>query len=257
MKYLRAIGNFLKSLFTSTPFVEEPKKLEQEQPSLPGLEKPVEVPATIKPPWKSKAETFIGKEETDSKFNKFLSKYWPKTGLNYKTIIGTSFAWCGLFAAMLFSETGYEYISNGAGARNWAKNGQEIVWYQNGIPEGAIIHLNHGFDCNSSKNNHVTLANGACAIQDIIETKKDAKGVYQPVLVNGKPVLKSGATFDGLGGNQNNAVRISTYPVKEICAVRWPKYQIIDKVKIPVPLPGKVTKSLKCTTNGKGGQTTR
>lgn len=163
------------------------------------------------------AKKYAGKTETDSSFNKWLSGFWPKAGLpSYKTIIGTSFAWCGLFVLAMNSEVGQKWASGAAGAKNWAKYGVAIDWKKNGIPRGAIMHLNHN-SCGSGSGNHVTFADGDCTAADL---------------------AKPGATVPGFGGNQGNTVKRSNYAVKEVCAVRWPS---------EVPLPGPVTKSINCS----------
>jgi hypothetical protein len=95
------------------------------------------------------------------------------------------------------------------------------------MPQGAIVVNNHRFDCSAGSGNHVTLANGNCAAADL---------------------TKKGASFDALGGNQNNAVRVTTYDAREICHVRWPKEK---------PLPGPVVKSENCTSGKIGKESTR
>lgn len=172
------------------------------------------------------AKKHKGKKETDSVFNKWLSGFWKIVGLSgYKTIIGTSFAWCGLFIAAMNSEAGLEWIKNGAGARNWAKYGVEVEWKKNGIPRGAVIHINS--NCGSGSGNHVTFADGDCTAEYL---------------------AKSGSTVPGFGGNQSNTVKRSAYAVSKICAVRWPK---------EIPLPKKITKNVNCDKETDKGETTR
>lgn len=164
------------------------------------------------------AKKHEGKSEFDSKFNSYLSGFWKRVGLpNFKTIIGTSFAWCGLFVAAMNIEAGQEFLTKGARAREWAKYGVEIDWKKDGIPRGAVIHINGAGKCSSSEANHVTFADGDCTPEDL---------------------AKPGAAFSGFGGNQSNRVKRSIYPVKNLCAVRWPSE--IEK-------PGKITKSVDCT----------
>lgn len=163
------------------------------------------------------SKKYEGKKETDPTFNKWLSGFWAIVGLrNYKTIIGTTFAWCGLFIAAMNSEVGQEWIANGAGAKNWAKYGQEIKWKENGIPRGAVVHLDHDCDCKGDSN-HVGFADGDCTAEDL---------------------KKPGAKVNIFGGNQSNAVNTRSFPVCEICAVRWPK---------EIELPGKILKSVNCS----------
>lgn len=181
-----------------------------EEPTLPPATGRVENPSY------TEAKKYAGKSESNAAFVAWLSKYWPKTGLNYKTIIGSSFAWCALFVVAVQSDTGQKYIAS-ASAKAQAKTGLEIVYKTNGIPRGAIVHLNHSGNCSSGSNNHVTFADGDCT----------------PAEVN-----KAGSTFAGFGGNQGNAVKRSIYKTSTICAVRWPA---------EVPKPGLITKSVNCT----------
>lgn len=172
------------------------------------------------------AKKHAGEKETDSRFNRYLSAFWRIVGLpNYKTIIGASFAWCGLFVAAMNSEAGLKWIANGAGARNWAKYGVEIDWRKNGIPRGAVMHLNHAGNCSSGSGNHVTFADGDCTAAEL---------------------AKPGAQVPGFGGNQSNTVKRSLFGVKEICAVRWPAE--IEK-------PGPITQSVNCAGGSSGGST--
>lgn len=103
--------------------------------------------------------------------------------------------------------------------------------------------MNHGGDCKSTKGNHVSQANGDCAPGDIVEMKKDVNGVYQST---GK--FKKGATIDLYGGNQGDTWKVTTYPVTEICSVRWPA---------DYTPPQTVTKSVKCTSGSSGVESTR
>lgn len=188
----------------------------------PRILKPLPVD---KAPWLTEAKKHKGKAESDSVFNRYLSGFWKLVGLpNYKTIVGTSFAWCGLFVAAMLYNVGLPWQKDGAAARNWAKYGQAIEWSKDGIPRGAIVHINHNGLCSSGKGNHVAMADGDCTPQD----------------------LRSGA-INLYGGNQGNQAKVSAFPVEHICAVRWPAES--DK-------PGKVVESKGC--KGKpGGESTR
>lgn len=198
---------------------------------LKPVAKPVEQTSEEKkksPPWYLFALKYKGQNESNTAFNKFVSSFWKIVGLpSYKTIIGTSFAWCGLWIALTLNQTGFEWSKDGASARSWSSYGQAIDWKKNGIPQGAIIHINHNSNCNSGSSNHVTMANGDCTAEDL---------------------LKKGATFGALGGNQGNEVKVSVYDVKEICAVRWPP---------KVALPAKVLKSENCTGKATPNESTR
>lgn len=169
------------------------------------------------------ANKYLGEGEKKPGFVAFLSKYWPKTGLNYKTIIGSSFAWCALFVVAMQSDTGQKYIASAA-AKSHAKTGIEIDWKNDGIPRGAIVHLDHDCDCKGDSN-HVGFSNGRCSASDL---------------------QKPGATVAILGGNQSNAVNIKAFKVCEICAVRWPA---------EVEKPGPVVQSENCSTTEPAGST--
>lgn len=172
------------------------------------------------PPWYSFAKTFDGKGESDSAFSKMMSAKWPLVGLNLGTIAKSWAAWCGLAMAVALSGVGIDYQKNGALARNWAKYGQEVNWKVDGIPKGAIVQINHT-KCGNEASNHVAVANGDCTAAQL---------------------LKAGATIDLYGGNQGNSWKNSTFSAGTICAVRWPK-DVKD-----FPLPGKITKSEKCSS---------
>ena len=187
-------------------------------------------PAGKNPPWYDEAKKFQGKKETDPAFNKEMSKKWSLFGMNLGTISQSWAAWCGLAMAVALSGVGVDYAKNGALARNWAKYGVEINWKQDGIPKGSIIHINHSGDCKSSSSNHVAQAEGDCTVADL---------------------TSPGAYIDLYGGNQGNTWKVSTFPVKEICAVRWPK-DVKD-----YPKPGPVTKSEKCSSKKPSGDSTR
>lgn len=179
------------------------------------------------PPWYTYAKKFMGKKETDSEFAKFMIPKWSLVGLNLNTIATSWAAWCGLAMAVALSGVGIDYAKNGALAKNWGSYGIEINWERDGIPQGAIVHINGSGDCKSSKNNHVAQANGYCTSKDL---------------------LKPGATIDLYGGNQGNTWKVSTYSASKICAVRWPK----DYEK-----PGPVSKSDNCSAKSASNESTR
>lgn len=200
----------------------------------------------VNPAYKE-AKKYEGQGENSPWFVKWLSAFWklPEVGLpNFKTIIGASFAWCGLFFAAMHSETGLSIVKGAAGAANWRKAGVEIVWQRDGIPQGAEVELDHDGNCDG-KNNHITWADADCAPQDLIEMTKDAAGVWKPTK---SPAVRKNVTWPGYGGNQGNMVKTSRYGVKEICTVRWPH---------EIKKPGPVTKSVGCLGPGQGGESTR
>lgn len=195
---------------------------------------PEESVTTI-PPWLAEAKKHEGKKETDSAFSAFMTKFWAKVGLpGYKGIAGSARAWCALFIVMALSGAGFSYLSKGgAGAANQGKNyGQVVDWKKNGIPRGAIVHVN-SVKCGSGSNNHVTFADGDCAAGDIVDSA-------------GRVVASS--TFPGFGGNQGNQAKTSWYRVSTVCNVKWPP---------EVPLPPRVEKSNGCNGKPASGESTR
>lgn len=177
-------------------------------------------------PWLEKAKESEGRKENEATFSRWLSGFWRIVGLpHYKTIVGASFAWCGLFVAASLYNVNMPWQKNGAGARNWAKYGQEIEWRKVGVPRGAIVHINHKANCSSGSSNHVAFSDGDCAAADL---------------------LKPGATINLFGGNQGNTAKVSGFGAREICAVRWPP---------GVDLPAPVTKSSGCSGKSTGGST--
>lgn len=176
----------------------------------------------------NEAKKYAGKSEYDKKFGPWLAGFWSKAGLpGYKTIIGSAFAWCGLFLLAMNTQVGQKYIAGAAGARNWAKYGVEIDYKKNGAPRGAVVHINHGFNCNSASGNHVAFLDGDCTALDM---------------------TKKGGTIPLYGGNQSDKVKRSTFSNREICEVRWPA---------EVELPGKVEKSVDCGGQSGSSESTR
>lgn len=191
------------------------------------LELRPEARAPINPAY-LEAKKYAGKKETDSTFNKYLSGFWAKVGLSsYKTIVGTTFAWCGLFIFAMNTEVGQKAISGAAGAKNWAKYGVEVNWKRDGIPQGAVIHINNAGNCTSAASNHVTFADGSCT-PEYLSTK--------------------GAVVPGYGGNQSDQVKRSDYSVSKVCQVRWPS---------EIELPARITKNISCGSGSDAGESTR
>ncbi len=98
-------------------------------------------------------------------------------------------AWCSSVLNAAADETGYHKTDN-ALAISWAKYGQDTG---ENVPEGAIVVLDMG------KSYHVTLADKAFN-------------------------RKNNSFFSGIGGNQSDSVKVTTYPTKKIVACRnWLK----------------------------------
>lgn len=207
------------------------------------LEPKKDVPAPSLPDGKAnpayiEARKYIGKKESDSAFGKWLSTYWRGVGLpHYKTIIGASFAWCGLFVFMANTNVGQEYIDRAAAAKSSERYGISIDFKKDGVPQGAVAHVNHNGKCGkesgASSGNHVGFTDGACPVSHFM----DASGK-----------LKRGATIPILGGNQGNMVKRSYYPIEDICEIRWPK---------EIAKPGPVTKAIDCDSGSSSGESTK
>jgi hypothetical protein len=189
-----------------------------------GNKKKSEVPKA--PPWYLFAKRYSGKNENEPEFNREMSKKWSLFGMNLGTIAQSWAAWCGLAIAVSLSGVGLKYAKDGSLARNWGKYGVAIDWKKDGIPKGAIVWINHNSNCSSSSSNHVTMADGDCAPQD----------------------LKPGSYFNGYGGNQGNTWKVSPYPIADICAVRWPS---------DYAPRGKISKSIGCSGASGGKESTR
>jgi hypothetical protein len=186
-----------------------------------------EEPKKKPPAWFVWGKKYEGKNENDPAFNREMSKRWAVFGMNLGTIKENWAAWCGLACAVTLIGANVGYQKDGSLAKNWDKYGVPIAWKVDGIPQGAIIRINHSYNCSSASGNHVTQADGDCTSADL---------------------LKPGATFNGYGGNQSNTWKVSTYSAREICSVRWPK----ETAK-----PGKILRSINCTGKKSGPESTR
>jgi len=179
------------------------------------------------PPWYSAAKKYEGKKETDSKFAAIMVPLWKKLfNRSIGTIATSSAAWCGLGMAAALYWGGQSWQKGGEMAKAWQNYGIAIDWRKDGIPKGAIVQINHS-KCGSSSSNHVAQANGDCSASDL---------------------LKKGATLDLYGANQQNAWKVSTYSVGEVCAVRWPPNY---------PKPPKIEKSSGCSSGSRDNESTR
>ncbi len=173
------------------------------------------------------AKKYEGQGEKNKGFIAFMSGFWAKAGLpGYKTIVGSAFAWCGLFVLAMNTQVGQKVITGAAGAKNWSKYGVEIDYKHNGAPKGAVVHINHKGNCNSWSNNHVAFLDADCTAEDL---------------------TKSGGVIPLYGGNQSDKVKRSIFSNREICEVRWP---------MEVEPPGKITESVGCN-GGSGNESTK
>jgi hypothetical protein len=181
--------------------------------------------------WMATINAMMGMKETDKKLQSILVPYWKSLyGLAYYTLIGTTFAWCGLEVGYVYKVNGFNVPKLGAAAKTWgtAKAGIPINWKRDGIPHGATTHIDHECDCRGG-GNHVGFAKGDCSPQDL---------------------AKPGATIGIRGGNQSNSVKDSNFKACEICAVHWAD-------RDPNNPPPKITKSNGCSSGAYTPESTR
>lgn len=163
-----------------------------------GMTKADELPKIPPSPTPWRDWLIVRKGWTEFDHDVELSKGWPLVGLpQYKSVIGTVHAWCGMVLATDLHECGYKFPKGAAGARNWDKYGTPINWKVDGIPMGAIVRIEH-----------VTGAHVTTADRD-----------HNP----GELIL------DALGGNQSNSINVTRFSVSgrahghdEIVWVGWP-----------------------------------
>lgn len=129
-----------------------------------------------------------------------LSKGWVLTHYckDYKTVIGTEHAWCGMSLATALHSDGYSYALDCEAASAWDDYGIAVDWKRLGIKLGDIICIRH-----ASGGRHVTTAYRDHAIGELVA--------------------------DCLGGNQGDSICVKRYqlnPAVEshdtIVAVRRP-----------------------------------
>jgi peptidoglycan hydrolase-like protein with peptidoglycan-binding domain len=198
-------------------------------------------------PWLTAVKKYSGLSETNPVLVKVIAPMWKKVGLGYKDLSGSARAWCAIGVVFGLFSTGYVYVSKrGASAAQQGQVGQAIDYKKNGIPKGAIVHVNSK-ECGSGSGNHITFADGDCAAKDFIEMVKNSKGVWVQK-------IKSGTTFPGYGGNQGNKFKRSWYKIASICHVRWPDKKT-DGTREELPPPVKVSNG--CNGKPATGESTR
>lgn len=224
-----AVIAFQKSKGSRGSGVVGPKTLEWLSLKLKEAPKSESI-STSSTPWMDEAEKHMGKHETDKSFAAKLIPFWSKTGLNYKSIVGSKYAWCGLFVAAMLLQSGVDIDVRGLyRARNSDNLGVEIPYKKIGIPFGAVVTLNNKGNCSLSKSNHVTFSASECTAE---------------------MVRTSGAFFIGKGGNQGNRAKNSGYAISKICAVRSP-----DPKKLPVDRV--ITGNKRCAVGKVATESTR
>lgn len=136
---------------------------------------------------------------TEFNHDKELSLGWPLVGLpQFKTVIGSDHAWCGMSLATALHSCGYAIPHSAAWAPVWDHYGTPIDWKTVGIPQGAIVRIRH--------------ANGGAHVTTLDQA-------YPP----------NPGFIACLGGNQGDSIKVSIFDVEgnahghdEIAAVRWP-----------------------------------
>lgn len=185
-------------------------------------------------PWGNVLRKYEGIHESDKAFQAYMDTYWAKSGLpNFKGLVGSARAWCGLFIFMGLVVAGYKTPVNSFRAKAWDGYGHAIDWKKNGIPKDAIIRINSSGNCSAASGNHVTTANGDCTAATL---------------------NKTGATIGAYGGNQASMAKVSIYKVSTICYVGWPSETAVGT---PVAKPGKVLKDNNCSGTGSTNESTR
>lgn len=131
-------------------------------------------PMGTKPFWVAHLESRIG--WTEQSHDKEIAADWPLVGLpQFKTVIGSSHAWCGLACATALHSGGLPYPKGAAGAANWEGFGDPCDFIC-----GAFLPLRH-----AGGGRHITVF-----LYWADQSKKLAAC---------------------LGGNQGDAYKISTY----------------------------------------------
>lgn len=129
--------------------------------------------------------------------------------------------WCGAFVAHCLRIAGVDYASVyavAAGARNWASYGTDV---ESNPSIGAIIGLGNPA---TGKVTHVTFFAGW--------------------------VDKKAGLFRGLGGNQGDSVKISTYRKENIMFARWPKGEKLPGAATPLRKSGVVNSAVLSCAGG-------
>lgn len=174
-------------------YMQTPTKVEQPKPV---EEKPGQVLNPM--PWRQWFVDRLGWNEGNPANCAALEKGWKYTNVpGYRGIKGRDRAWCAMAVCTALEENGYK-SSRDAAAASYDDYGTPINFKKDGIPKGAIVTIRH-----ASGGRHVTTAN-----------RNHAPGERW---------------LEGLGGNQMDSIRVSTYDVSgndnghdQIVAVRWP-----------------------------------
>lgn len=159
------------------------------------------------PPWIEFGLKRLGWTEFDH--DEELSKFWPMVGLpQFKTVIGTTHAWCGKEAAEWLYSCGLTFPKGAAGAANWEGYGESCDYIC-----GAVLPIRH-----AGGGRHVTFF------------------LYW--------IDRENKIAACLGGNQSNGVRISVINIsgnknkhdEVMTGPRWPKgYPRTEFIYIPSP----------------------
>jgi uncharacterized protein (TIGR02594 family) len=149
---------------------------------------------TVSNPWMMCAEGMIGLAEIKGpRHNTAILRMWEV--IKSPWFRDDETPWCAGFVGCALEDSGIR-STRSAAAISYETWGEPIPrsalgWAATPIPYGAVVVLSRG--AAGGKSRHVGFFRG-----------------------------KSGSGFDLLGGNQNDAVRVSSYLWSRITAVRWP-----------------------------------
>lgn len=166
-------------------------------------------PVTLGHPWMTMAEGMVGIAEIKGpRHESRIVAMWDAIHCSWFRDDETP--WCAGFVGSVLENSGIR-STRSAAARSYEKWGDEIKrsalgWAATPIPYGAIVVLSRaGAGAGSG---HVGFFRG-----------------------------KSGSGFALLGGNQNDAVRVSSYRWSRIVAVRWPTGYALPSQPFRYPAP--------------------
>lgn len=174
---------------------------------------PVEIPASkpLRNPAQDLSNFFDARMGwTEFTHNKQLSLGWKYTILKtYNSVIGRSNAWCMMIICYGLGSNGWKHPNSGLAKALQTFARKHNVWINHkkmGIPKHALCQKNH------NGQNHVFLADEAISAEDC---------------------ARVGATVPGKGGNQNDGINITVYPISEIECVSWyPEMAMPPAVKV-------------------------
>ena len=185
MIFLKKVGTFFKNLFSKK--TEEPVLAQKPVEPLPPSQK-IET-GVVKDkenltPWMDWMRSKLHWDEFSK--NKELSVYWKYTNVPFfKSVIGSDHAWCAMIVCAALEETGFQSTRD-AGAISFDSYGKKL----DHLVKGCVVTISR----TGGSGRHVTF--------------------FDHFAENGDMVC--------LGGNQNNEINLTSYPVSRLKAIRWP-----------------------------------